>query len=631
MTTQEKKPNEEGVAATAPPTALPAASTSSPEARAVSDTRLYLRLLSFAKPYWKLGVIAVTGMVALGVLQPMLAALTQPLVDESLIQKDPDALWQIPIMLVLIYSLKGVAEYISSVASQGLAQKVMADIRGHVFSSQIDLPLRRHASEPGGRMLSRVLYDTASVGEAVSSGWVVIIRESLTVLGLLGFLFYTSWQLSLLVILVVPAFALIIRKASNKLRQFNVNLQELVGRMTGLVEEALLSLKEIKIFQAEKQQGHLFNQANHDLRREIIRSVRVQSMNVPFVQTLAAISVGLLIYAASKMVASGLLTPGEFIAYITAASMMFSPLRRLTQVSAVLQRGLAAAQSIFTILDEKGESADPAAAPMAPPAPGATSGETPAAAPTAPSSPTAPTAPTAMPLSAATSSLGSGASSLRLSGRITMQGISYQYPFQDKPALQNFSLSIEPNEVVALVGPSGAGKSTVLYLLAGFDSPGQGQILFDGEPLQETNLQQLRQNIALVSQRVTLFNETIAENIAMGRPGADRASIEQAARAAHAWEFIQKLPEGLDTPLGSLGDRLSGGQRQRIAIARAFLKDAPILLLDEATSALDKESEQAVLQGLQSLIVNRTVILVSHAPERLMPGLRHVDIALSNR
>ena len=628
MTTQERKPNDKVVAAAAPPTALPAASTSSPEARAVSDTRLYLRLLSFAKPYWKLGVIAVTGMVALGVLQPMLAALTQPLVDESLIQKDPDALWQIPIMLVLIYSLKGVAEYISSVASQGLAQKVMADIRGHVFSSQIDLPLRRHASEPGGRMLSRVLYDTASVGEAVSSGWVVIIRESLTVLGLLGFLFYTSWQLSLLVILVVPAFALIIRKASNKLRQFNVNLQELVGRMTGLVEEALLSLKEIKIFQAEKQQGHLFNQANHDLRREIIRSVRVQSMNVPLVQTLAAISVGLLIYAASKMVASGLLTPGEFIAYITAASMMFSPLRRLTQVSAVLQRGLAAAQSIFAILDEKGESADPAAAPMAPPAPGATSGETPAAAPTAPSSPTAPTA---MPLSAATSSLGSGASSLRLSGRITMQGISYQYPFQDKPALQNFSLSIEPNEVVALVGPSGAGKSTVLYLLAGFDSPSQGQILFDGEPLQETNLQQLRQNIALVSQRVTLFNETIAENIAMGRPGADRASIEQAARAAHAWEFIQKLPEGLDTPLGSLGDRLSGGQRQRIAIARAFLKDAPILLLDEATSALDKESEQAVLQGLQLLIVNRTVILVSHAPERLMPGLRRVDIAFSNR
>jgi subfamily B ATP-binding cassette protein MsbA len=576
-------------------------------------------------------------MVALGVLQPMLAALTQPLVDESLIQKDPDALWQIPIMLVLIYSLKGVAEYISSVASQSLAQKVMADIRGCVFSSQIDLPLRRHASEPGGRMLSRVLYDTASVGEAVSSGWVVIIRESLTVLGLLGFLFYTSWQLSLLVILVVPAFALIIRKASNKLRQFNVNLQELVGRMTGLVEEALLSLKEIKIFQAEKQQGHMFNQANHDLRREIIRSVRVQSMNVPLVQTLAAISVGLLIYAASKMVASGLLTPGEFIAYITAASMMFSPLRRLTQVSAVLQRGLAAAQSIFAILDEKGESVDPGASPWAPPAPGATSGLTPAVAPMEPASPTAPpatpatSAPTAMPPSPATSLLGSGALRSRLSGRITMQSISYQYPFQDKPALQNFSLSIEPNEVVALVGPSGAGKSTVLYLLAGFDSPSQGQILFDGEPLQATNLQQLRQNIALVSQRVTLFNETIAQNIEMGRPGASRQAIEEAARAAHAWEFIQKLPEGLDTPLGSLGDRLSGGQRQRIAIARAFLKDAPILLLDEATSALDKESEQAVLQGLQSLIVNRTVILVSHAPERLMPGLRRVDIAFPNR
>ena len=557
--------------------------------------RLYLRLLSFAKPYWKLGAIAVGGMVALGLLQPMLAALTQPLVDESLIQKDPDALWQIPLLLVLVYSLKGVAEYISSVASQGLAQKVMADIRGRVFSSQLDLPLRRHASEQGGRMLSRVLYDTASVGEAVSSGWVVIIRESLTVLGLLGFLFYTSWQLSLLVLLVTPAFALIIRMASNKLRQFNVNVQELMGRMTGLVEEALLGLKEIKIFQAEKQQGQLFNQANHGLRREITRSVRVQSLSVPLVQTLAAISVALVIYAASKMAASGLLTPGEFIAFITAASMMFAPLRKLTQISAVLQRGLAAAQSIFSVLDEKGESA-PAAAP----------------APSAPSIGSPPVAP-------------------RLTGHIVFDQVSYSYPNADLAAIENLSLEVHPNEVVALVGPSGAGKSTVLYLLAGFDSPSQGQILFDGEPLQETNLQQLRQNIALVSQRVTLFNETIAENIAMGRPGADRASIEQAARAAHAWEFIQKLPEGLDTPLGSLGDRLSGGQRQRIAIARAFLKDAPILLLDEATSALDKESEQAVLQGLQSLIVNRTVILVSHAPERLMPGLRRVDIALSNR
>ena len=552
--------------------------------------RLYLRLLSFAKPYWKLGVIAVGGMVALGLLQPMLAALTKPLVDESLIQKDPDALWQIPLLLVLVYSLKGVAEYISSVASQGLAQKVMADIRGRVFSSQLDLPLRRHASEQGGRMLSRVLYDTASVGEAVSSGWVVIIRESLTVLGLLGFLFYTSWQLSLLVLLVTPAFALIIRMASNKLRQFNVNVQELMGRMTGLVEEALLGLKEIKIFQAEKQQGQLFNQANHGLRREITRSVRVQSLSVPLVQTLAAISVALVIYAASKMAASGLLTPGEFIAFITAASMMFAPLRKLTQISAVLQRGLAAAQSIFSILDEKGESA-PAAAP----------------APSAPSIGSPPVAP-------------------RLTGHIVFDQVSYSYPNADLAAIENLSLEVHPNEVVAVIGPSGSGKSTLLYLLAGFDQPTTGSISIDGQPLSQLALQQLRNNIALVSQRVMLFDASIGENIRMGRPSATSEEVIQAAKAAHAWEFIQKLPQQLDTPLGSLGDRLSGGQRQRMAIARAFIKDAPILLLDEATSALDKDSEQAVLEGLSGLIKGRTVILVSHAPERLIRVDRTIEL-----
>ena len=575
--------------------------------------RLYLRLLSFAKPYWKLGAIAVGGMVALGLLQPMLAALTKPLVDESLIQKDPDALWQIPLLLVLVYSLKGVAEYISSVASQGLAQKVMADIRGRVFSSQLDLPLRRHASEQGGRMLSRVLYDTASVGEAVSSGWVVIIRESLTVLGLLGFLFYTSWQLSLLVMLVTPAFALIIRMASNKLRQFNVNVQELMGRMTGLVEEALLGLKEIKIFQAEKQQGQLFNQANHGLRREITRSVRVQSLSVPLVQTLAAISVALVIYAASKMAASGLLTPGEFIAFITAASMMFAPLRRLTQISAVLQRGLAAAQSIFSVLDEKGESADLRASPSA------------SASPLATPFASTPTAPSAAAPGPSAPSIASPPVVPRLTGHIVFHQVSYSYPNADLAAIENLSLEVHPNEVVAVIGPSGSG-STLLYLLAGFDQPTAGAISIDGQPLGQLSLQQLRNNIALVSQRVMLFDASIGENIRMGRPSATNDEVIQAAKAAHAWEFIQKLPQQLDTPLGSLGDRLSGGQRQRMAIARAFIKDAPILLLDEATSALDKDSEQAVLEGLSGLIKGRTVILVSHAPERLIRVDRTIEL-----
>ena len=562
------------------------------------DLRLYLRLLSFAKPYWKLGLGSILAMVATAGLEPLLPALMKPLIDESLIAKDPESLWQIPLLLVVVFVAKGIADYLATVSSQTLAHRTMADLRQAVFEHQLALPMSVHQTEEPGRMLSRITYDITMVSDAVASAWLILIRDTLILIALLSFLFYTAWPLTLLVIAMAPLVAIVIKRAGKKLRRSNHQLQGFMARINGMVEEAMLGLRDIKIFQGNKHQAERFAEQNQLLRTEQIKVTRVQAMNVPLVQVIAACSVAAVIYVASKMAASNSLSPGEFVSFIAAMSMVFEPVRRLTNVNNLLQRGLAAAESLFGLLDRLPET------------------------PTA--SPTAPTAPTAMPPQTATSSLGSGASSPRLSGRITMQGISYQYPFQNKPALENFSLSIEPNEVVALVGPSGAGKSTVLYLLAGFDSPSQGQILFDGEPLQETNLNQLRQNIALVSQRVTLFNETIAQNIEMGRPGADRQAIEQAARAAHAWEFIQKLPEGLDTPLGSLGDRLSGGQRQRIAIARAFLKDAPILLLDEATSALDKESEQAVLQGLQSLIVNRTVILVSHAPERLGAITRQV-------
>jgi subfamily B ATP-binding cassette protein MsbA len=545
---------------------------------ATNDLRLYLRLLHYAKPYWKVGAISVVAMVALGALEPLLASLMRPLIDESLIQKNPDSLWQVPLLIVVVFTAKGVAEYVANVASQTLAQKVVADLRGLVFAHQIDLPLKRHAMEPGGRMLSRITYDTSAVGEAVSTAWVTIIRDTLILIGLLGFLFYTAWQLTLLVVAIAPILAVIIRAASGRLRSSNIKVQGLVGRMSGLVEEALLGLKEIKIFQAHDQQAQQFNQTSQGLRKEQMRLVRVQALNVPLVQVLAACSVALVIYVASNMSANNLLTPGEFVAFIAASSMVFEPVRRLTNVNAVLQRGLAAAQSIFSILDEKGESAAPRAT-----------------------------------------------AAHRLRGHIVFDHVSYSYPNAELAAIQNLSLEVHPNEVVAVIGPSGSGKSTLLYLLAGFDQPSGGRISIDGQPLGQLPLQQLRQNIALVSQRVMLFDASIGENIRMGRPGATNDDVIEAAKAAHAWEFIQKLPQQLDTPLGSLGDRLSGGQRQRMAIARAFLKDAPILLLDEATSALDKDSEQAVLQGLQQLMQGRTVLLVSHAPERLLGVTRTIN------
>ena len=552
-----------------------------------SDFRLYLRLLHYAKPYWKVGALSVAAMVALGALEPLLASLMRPLIDESLIQKNADSLWQVPLLIVLVFTAKGVAEYVANVASQTLAQKVVADLRGLVFSHQIDLPLKRHAMEPGGRMLSRITYDTSAVGEAVSTAWVTIIRDTLILIGLLSFLFYTAWQLTLLVVAMAPILALIIRKASGKLRSSNIRLQGLVGRMSGLIEEALLGLKEIKIFQAQDQQANQFQTTNQDLRKEQMRVVRVQAINVPLVQVLAACSVALVIYVASKMSANNQLTPGEFVAFIAAVSMVFEPVRRLTNVNAVLQRGLAAAQSIFSILDEKGESGQAASR-----------------------------------LTTASQPV----SGSRLKGHIILSHVTYSYPNAELAALENLSLEILPQEVVAVIGPSGSGKSTLLYLLAGFDQPAAGSIIIDGNPLNQVPLQHLRQNIALVSQRVMLFDSTIGENIRMGRPNASDADVIQAAKAAHAWEFIQKLPQQLDTPLGSLGDRLSGGQRQRIAIARAFLKNAPILLLDEATSALDNESKNAVEIGLHLLIKGRTVLIVNHSLEQFVGVSRLINI-----
>jgi subfamily B ATP-binding cassette protein MsbA len=286
------------------------------------------------------------------------------------------------------------------------------------------------------------------------------------------------------------------------------------------------------------------------------------------------------------MTAQGSLTPGEFVAFITALAMVFGPMRRLAQVNAVLQKGLAAADAIFGLLDEPVESRS------------------------------------ATPSDAEARAL----QHERLVGEVEFRGVSFRYPHQETQALQHLSFHIAPREVIALVGPSGSGKSTVLYLLAGFAQPQAGEILIDGRSMSEIDVYRLRQNIALVGQRVMLFDDTIRQNILLGRPEASEQEVIAAARAAHAWPFIESLPQGLDTPLGSLGDRLSGGQRQRIAIARAFLKDAPILLLDEATSALDKESEQAVLQGLNELMAGRTVLMVSHAPERLTGVHRLVSL-----
>lgn len=561
------------------------------------DFALYKRLLGYAWPYWPAAAVSVLALVISAALEPVLPALMRPLIDQSLIAKDAASLWQVPLLIVVTFLVKGLADYVGNVASQTLAQKTMADLRQVLFGHQLQLPLSVHQAEPGGRMLSRITYDINLVGEAVSTAWLTLIKDTLVLIGLLGFLFYTAWQLTLLILIMAPVLALVIRATNHRLRRSSSLVQSWVGRLTGLIEEALLGLKDIKIFGAQDKQATDFAALNQSLRREQMRAIRVQALNVPLVQVLAACSVALVIYVASRLNEQDLMTPGEFVAFITAMSMVFEPVRRLTNVNAVLQRGLAAAESVFALLDTPAETS---------------------------SMPTATAARQA---------------SDRVRGEIHFEQVGYRYqvpstesdsqpdsqPELPAPeqswAVRGFDLSVRAGEVVALVGPSGSGKSTLLYLLCGFDRPEQGRIQIDGQDIADWPVDRLRRQIAWVSQRVMLFDQTIEDNIRMGQPQASAEQVEQAARAAHAWDFISQLPLGLATPLGSLGDRLSGGQRQRIAMARAFLKDAPILLLDEATSALDRESEQAVLQGLADLMKGRTVLLISHAPERLI----HVD------
>ena len=525
---------------------------------------LYRRLLGSILPYRKVVALSVVAMVVAASLEPVLPALLKPLIDESLIGKSESAQWKVPLLLMLAFLGKGIAEYLSSVSSQWVANKAITDLRQQVFRHQMHLPVSAHQAEAQGRMLSRILYDIPQVGSALSNAWIIVVRDTLVVIGLTGYLVWTAWELTLLLLFVAPVMAIIIRQASRKLRGGNRAMQATTGRMTGAVEESLNGVREIKLFGAHEHENSRFAEISERLRKETMRTVRVSAANVPIVQIVAATAVSLVIWAASALSAEDRLTPGTFVAFVAAMAMLFEPIRRLTNVNNVIQKGLAGAQSIFELLDSPAE-ADTASGTIE-----------------------------------------------RGRGALRFESVSFRYAGQSQPAVSDFTLDIPTGKTVALVGASGSGKTTIIQLIARFFDPASGRILLDGTPLPELPLAALRAQIGWVGQQVVLFDDTIAANIAYGRPDATPEAIEAAARHAHAMEFIAKLPEGLNTRVGANGSQLSGGQRQRVAIARAFLKDAPVLLLDEATSALDNESERAVKDALVELRQNRTVLVVAH-------------------
>ena len=545
-----------------------------------SGMHTYRRLIREALPYWKIAILAMLSMAATAAMEPMLPALMAPLIDESLIDKDPGALIRIPLLIVAVFVFKGISEYVASVSSQYVANRTVADIRSEVFAVQLDLPMTDHDAEEGGRLLSRITYDVAQVGEAVSTAWMVIIKDTLMILGLLGFLIYTSWQMSLALLVAAPIVSFVVKKASIKMRRSNQDLQTWTGRLTGLIEESLLAVRDIKIFSGHDNQQARFDDINKRLRHEQMRVIKIQSLNVPLVQILAAITIGIVILIGTQMSARDMLSPGEFVAYITAMGMIFDPVRRLTGVNATIQRGLAAAESIYEIFDQtlddqRGHSKSHNAIANA---------------------------------------------------SLIVNNVTFRYPNADHHALDSVSFDIRPGESVALVGPSGSGKSSLIALIAGFLDPNDGEIRINDECMTEWPLSKRRRQLSLVGQQVNLFDASVADNIRFGWPDASEEAVREAARQAHALEFIEALPNGFDTQIGPFGNRLSGGQRQRIAIARAFIKDAPILLLDEPTSALDHKSRKEVLKGLENLKANRTTLVISHQPESLLSIDRTISL-----
>ncbi len=547
------------------------------------DIKLFKWIFAQVRPHWPKALLSGIAVTCVASLEPILPALMQPLVDESLIGKDTSSMWQIPLAIMLVFLAKGIAEYAAAVASQSLAQTTVAELRSRVFSHELNLPISIHAEQGSGVMLGKITYDTGMIAETVSSAWLVILRDTLVLIGLLSFLLYTAWQLTLLILVTTPIIVYAIRITSKRIRASNIQLQSLIGNLNTLITESHYGLRELKIFAGQATRLQKFNIVNRALRCEQMRIVRSQAANVPLVQIIAAFSVTSVILAASYLSSKNLLTPGQFVAFITAMAMIFEPIRRLTNVNAVIQRGLAAASSILGVLELPTESESSIY-------------------------------PTSKPI-------------LKLNDvppEIVFSAVCFEFTGRDRPVLDRFNLKIAPGETIVLKGPSGAGKSTLLGLIARFHPLASGKITIDGVDIHDIDVSSLRQCISIVSQHTVLFNGSVRENLLLGNAVATSEEIRDAVLSAGLSEFVDSLPLGLNTQIGELGDKLSGGQRQRISIARAILKKASVLLLDEPTSALDQTTADEIVESLQALMLNRTCLLSTHATMKLHIPYREI-------
>ncbi|MDH5229965.1 MAG: lipid A export permease/ATP-binding protein MsbA [Gammaproteobacteria bacterium] len=526
---------------------------------------VYGHLLSYVRPYWKAFIFVLLGMAIAATMDGGFVALIKPMLDGTFVEKDPFYIKVIPLALIGIFVLRGIGGFCANYFMAWVSRHVIKDLRAEMFDKVLSLPTAFYDRQSSGKIISKLIYDVEQVAEASGRALTIIVQDSLTIIVLLSWMAYLNWQLTLLFLTIGPVMTALVVWVSKRLRRYAKRLQNSVGDVTHISQETIDAHRVVKVFGGQDYERAQFEKANEYNRRQYMKIISTNSASVPIVELMAALLLAAIIYLATQPHMQETVTVGTFMSFISAMLMLFPPIKRMTTLNVILQRGIAAAQSIFSFLQENSE-------------------------------------------------VDTGSKSVaRVQGAVEFKNIHMQYDQSKGPVLRNINLNVQAGESIALVGRSGSGKSSLVSLLPRFYLPSGGEILLDGMNVGDIKLSDMRAQISLVSQDVTLFNDSVRHNIAYGRlEDTPDEKIIAAAKAAHAWEFIEQLPEGLDTQVGEHGLLLSGGQRQRLAIARAILKDSPILILDEATSALDTESERFIQAALDNLMQNRTTFMIAH-------------------
>ncbi|MDH4126165.1 MAG: lipid A export permease/ATP-binding protein MsbA [Gammaproteobacteria bacterium] len=529
------------------------------------SARTFRRLWQFVLPYKRVGVVAMIGMAGTALVEGGLVYLLEPMTDEALVAQNLETARWIPLAFIGIFVLRGIFGIATEYSLGWIGRNVISALRRMVFCKFLTLPTRFFEERTAGPLLSRITYNVEMIAESVTTVVTVAIRDILTVIAAITVMYLQSPTLLLFVAIVIPVVALIVRGLGRAFRRYSGRIQDSVGEVMQVTEEIVRGNRVVKIFGGYEYESERLDEVDRRNKQQNLKLIRVRSVGVAMTQIIFGIGVAGVVYMAGRESLGGNLTPGQFISFFSAMMLTLQPVRRITNVNAVIQRGVAAGASLFEVIDEADET-------------------------------------------------DTGSTVLQaVRGRVEYRDVSFAYKANNTEVLANISVTVEPGASLAIVGHSGSGKSTMVSLLPRFYDVNGGLILLDGTPIRELTLKNLRDNISLVSQDVVLFNDTIANNLSYGQLRRhSRQEIMAAAEAAHVLEFANDMPDGLETLVGDRGVLLSGGQRQRIAIGRALLKNAPVLILDEATSSLDTQSERRIQEALHELMKNRTTLVIAH-------------------